>query len=166
MEFQRLFFTFRNLFELITCASVINCFSSYFDLQISQLNLTFKEILFKYRKQLLSKPQVFCSVFVGWSLACNGVCNQILTLSFSVNFSANNSLTKDLETENWSGPLWHHFILQWNIFILSVKPLLLELGPGGTKKCNQIPEINNNNYGKILFPKLLLSYTWLTLLYA
>lgn len=43
-------------------------------LQISQLNLTFKEIIFNYRKQPHCKPQVFRNVYVDWkALRRNGV---------------------------------------------------------------------------------------------
>lgn len=46
------------------------------------------------------------------------------------------------------------------IFIPSIKPLLVELGgPGGMEKSNQIPEVNNGNDGSFLFPELLLFYT-------
>lgn len=42
--------------------------------QISQLSLTFKEIIYNYRKQPQCKPQVFRSVFVHWpSTSRNGV---------------------------------------------------------------------------------------------
>lgn len=44
-------------------------------MQISQLNLTFKEIIFNYRKQPQCKPQVFRSVYVDWKAPRrNGVC--------------------------------------------------------------------------------------------
>ena len=43
-------------------------------MQISQLSLTFREIIYNYRKQPQCKPQVFRSVFVDWSSARrNGV---------------------------------------------------------------------------------------------
>jgi hypothetical protein len=35
--------------------------------QISQLELSFKEIIFGYRKQPQCKPQVFRSVYVHWA---------------------------------------------------------------------------------------------------
>ena len=38
------------------------------------------------------------------------------------------------------------------IFIPAVKPLLVELGPGGTTtRTNRVPEVNNNNEGICLF---------------
>ncbi|KAI8004626.1 Retinoblastoma-related protein 1 [Camellia lanceoleosa] len=43
--------------------------------KISQLRLTFKEIIFNYRKQPQCKPQAFRSVFVDWSSARrHGLC--------------------------------------------------------------------------------------------
>ena len=37
------------------------------------------------------------------------------------------------------------------IFIPAVKPLLMEIGPGGgtTTKTNRVPEVNNNNDGML-----------------
>lgn len=52
----------------------------WFSLQISQLNLTFREIIYNYRKQPQCKPQVFRGVFIDWSSTRrNGVSNQILS---------------------------------------------------------------------------------------
>lgn len=46
-------------------ATIILLFMYLFS-QISQLALTFKEIIFSYRKQSQCKPQVFRSVYVNW----------------------------------------------------------------------------------------------------
>lgn len=47
----------------------------FIGMQISQLNLTFREIIYNYRKQPQCKPQVFRSVFVDWASARqSGVC--------------------------------------------------------------------------------------------
>ena len=44
-------------------------------LQISQMNLTFREIIHHYMKQPQCKPQIFRSVFIDWTSARrNGVC--------------------------------------------------------------------------------------------
>ncbi|XP_074332106.1 retinoblastoma-related protein-like [Apium graveolens] len=88
--------------------------------KISQLNLTFKEIIFNYRKQPQCKPQVFRSVFVDWSAA-----------------RRNGKTGKD-----------HVDIITFynEIFIPAVKPLLMELAPTGTvKKSDQISEASNNS---------------------
>ncbi|KAK1375038.1 retinoblastoma-related protein [Heracleum sosnowskyi] len=92
--------------------------------KISQLNLTFKEIIFNYRKQPQCKPQVFRSVFVDWSAA-----------------RRNGKTGKD-----------HVDIITFynEIFIPAVKPLLMDLAPAGiAKKSNQISEaINNSDKGQ------------------
>lgn len=54
-----LFFN-RHIDQILLC-----CF--YGVAKISQLSLTFREIIFNYRKQPQCKPQVFRSVFVDWS---------------------------------------------------------------------------------------------------
>ncbi|KAI4332948.1 hypothetical protein L6164_017814 [Bauhinia variegata] len=109
-----LFFN-RHIDQIILC-----CF--YGVAKISQLSLTFREIIYNYRKQPQCKPQVFRSVYVDWSLArCNGKTGQE-----------------------------HVDIIAFynEIFIPSVKPLLVELGPGGTTmRSNQTPEVNNKNDG-------------------
>lgn len=64
-----------NNFILYIYSSVV------FWMQISQLSLTFREIIYNYRKQPQCKPQVFRSVFVDWSSARrNGVWCLILNL--------------------------------------------------------------------------------------
>ncbi|KAL1834381.1 hypothetical protein ACET3Z_004032 [Daucus carota] len=93
--------------------------------KISQLNLTFREIIYNYRKQPQCKPQVFRSVFVDWSAA-----------------RRNGKTGKD-----------HVDIITFynEVFIPAVKPLLVELAPGGNvKKSSQIPAaMNNNDKGQI-----------------
>ncbi|XP_035542050.1 retinoblastoma-related protein-like isoform X2 [Juglans regia] len=102
-----LFFN-RHIDQIVLC-----CF--YGVAKISQLTLTFKEIIHNYRKQPQCKPQVFRSVFVDWSSARrNGEHVDIITFYNE-------------------------------IFIPAVKPLLVELGPAGTTtKTNRVPEVNNN----------------------
>ncbi|XP_058781790.1 retinoblastoma-related protein 1-like [Vicia villosa] len=45
----------------------INTSCCYGVAKISQLNLTFREIIYNYRKQLQCKLQVFRNIFVDWS---------------------------------------------------------------------------------------------------
>ncbi|KAK1368287.1 retinoblastoma-related protein [Heracleum sosnowskyi] len=88
--------------------------------KISQLNLTFREIIYNYRKQPQCKPQVFRSVFVDWSAA-----------------RRNGKTGKD-----------HVDIITFynELFIPAVKPLLVELAPAGiVKNSSQIPEAMNNS---------------------
>ncbi|KAI4323576.1 hypothetical protein L6164_023171 [Bauhinia variegata] len=111
-----LFFN-RHIDQIILC-----CF--YGVAKISQLSLTFREIIYNYRKQPQCKPQVFRSVFVDWSSA----------------------------RRNGRTGLEHVDIITFynEIFIPSVKPLLVELGPGGTTtRCNRSPEVNNKNDGHV-----------------
>lgn len=107
------------------------CFFSFYSvLQISQLNLTFREIIYNYRKQPQCKPEVFRSVFVDWSSARrNGSCKQR------------------------TGQEHIDIISFYNeVFIPSVKPLLVEIGPGGaTTRNDRIPEANNKNDGICFF---------------
>ncbi|THU68115.1 hypothetical protein C4D60_Mb08t00490 [Musa balbisiana] len=102
-----LFFN-RHIDQLILC-------SFYGVAKISQLSLTFKEIIYNYRKQPQCKPQVFRSVFVHWS---------------STN---RNGKTGEEHVD---------IITFYNeVFIPSVKPLLVELGPGGVNnRSNRSPE--------------------------
>ncbi|KAL0007233.1 hypothetical protein SO802_008735 [Lithocarpus litseifolius] len=97
---------------------ILCCF--YGVAKISQLNLTFREIIYNYRKQPQCKPQVFRSVFVDWSSA---------------------------RRNGKTGPDHVDIITFYNeIFIPAVKPLLVELGPAGaTTKTNRVPEAHNNN---------------------
>ncbi|GMN55572.1 hypothetical protein TIFTF001_024684 [Ficus carica] len=107
-----LFFN-RHIDQIILC-----CF--YGVAKISQLSLTFKEIIYNYRKQPQCKPQVFRSVFVDCSST-----------------RRNGRLAQD-----------HVDIITFynEIFIPAVKPLLVELGPAATNmNTNRVPEINNNN---------------------
>ncbi|XP_057950261.1 retinoblastoma-related protein [Malania oleifera] len=100
---------------------ILACF--YGVAKISQMNLTFREIIYNYRKQPHCKPQVFRSVFVDWA-------------------SANRSGRIGQE---------HIDIISFynEIFIPAVKPLLVELGPAGTvQKPNRVPEANSNNDGQ------------------
>ncbi|KAJ7982383.1 Retinoblastoma-related protein [Quillaja saponaria] len=97
---------------------ILCCF--YGVAKISQLNLTFKEIIYNYRKQPQCKSQVFRSVFVDWTSA---------------------------RRNGRTGQEHVDIITFYNeIFIPSVKPLLVELGPAlATTENNRIPEVNNNN---------------------
>ncbi|XP_062174750.1 retinoblastoma-related protein isoform X1 [Alnus glutinosa] len=107
-----LFFN-RHIDQIILC-----CF--YGVAKISQLTLTFREIIFNYRKQPQCKPQVFRSVFVDWPSA------------------RRNGRTAQEHVD---------IITFYNsIFIPAVKPLLVELGPAGTTaKTNRVPEVSNYN---------------------
>ncbi|KAF8400097.1 hypothetical protein HHK36_015972 [Tetracentron sinense] len=110
-----LFFN-RHIDQIILC-----CF--YGVAKISQLNLTFREIIYNYRKQPQCKPQVFRSVFVDWSSVLH-----------------NGKMGQE-----------HVDIITFynEIFIPTVKPLLVELGPVGTTlKTNWVPEVNNNADGQ------------------
>ncbi|GKU91384.1 hypothetical protein SLEP1_g5266 [Rubroshorea leprosula] len=110
-----LFFN-RHIDQIILC-----CF--YGVAKISQLNLTFREIIYNYRKQPQCKPQVFRSVFVDWSTARH-----------------NGKTGQD-----------HVDIITFynEIFIPTVKPLLVELGPSGTStRTTRIPDANNSNEGQ------------------
>ncbi|KAK0593108.1 hypothetical protein LWI29_031156 [Acer saccharum] len=110
-----LFFN-RHIDQIILC-----CF--YGVAKISQLNLTFREIIYNYRKQPQCKPQVFRSVFVDWSSA------------------RQNGRTEQDHVD---------IITFYNkVFVPVVKPLLVELGPAGmTAKTNRASEVNNNNDGQ------------------
>ncbi|XP_054811120.1 retinoblastoma-related protein [Prosopis cineraria] len=107
----------RHIDQIILC-----CF--YGIAKISQLNLTFREIIFNYRKQPQCKPQVFRGVFIDWS---------------------------STRRNGRTGQEHVDIITFYNeIFIPSVKALLVELGPGGTTtKANRIPEANNNSDGHL-----------------
>ncbi|XP_078434477.1 retinoblastoma-related 1 [Wolffia australiana] len=92
-----LFFN-RHIDQIILC-------SLYGVAKISQMSLTFKEIIYGYRKQQQCKPQVFRSVFVDWS---------------SANMSGR------------TGQDHVDIITFYNeVFIPCVKPLLVELGSAG-----------------------------------
>ncbi|KAL6963725.1 Retinoblastoma-related protein 1 [Sarracenia purpurea var. burkii] len=110
-----LFFN-RHIDQIILC-----CF--YGVAKISELNLTFREIIFNYQKQPHCKPQAFCSVFVDWSSArCHGKTGQE-----------------------------HVDIITFynEIFIFAVKPLLVEIASvETTQKTNQTADINNNTDGQ------------------
>lgn len=97
---------------------IILC-SIYGVAKISQFNLTFREIILNYRKQPQCKPQVFRSVFVDWSSA---------------------------RRNGRQGQDHVDIITFYNeIFISSVKPLLVELGAVGTSvRPNLVPEVNND----------------------
>ncbi|KAK8574505.1 hypothetical protein V6N13_034227 [Hibiscus sabdariffa] len=109
-----LFFN-RHIDQIILC-----CF--YVVAKISQLRLTFKEIICNYRKQPQCKPQVFQSVFVDRSSA---------------------------RPKGRSGQDNIDIIAFYNeIFIPSVKPLLGELGAAGTTtRKSRVAEANNSNDG-------------------
>lgn len=110
-----LFFN-RHIDQIILC-----CF--YGVAKISQLNLTFKEIVNNYRKQPQCKAQVFRSVFIDWASACR------------------------------TGKTGHDrvdIITFYNeAFIPAVKPLLIELTPSGiAQKDTQVAEGGKNNDGQ------------------
>ncbi|KAK8669851.1 hypothetical protein V6N13_104619 [Hibiscus sabdariffa] len=109
-----LFFN-RHIDQIILC-----CF--YVVAKISQLRLTFKEIICNYRKQPQCKPQVFQSVFVDRSSA---------------------------RPKGRSGQDNIDIIAFYNeIFIPSVKPLLGDLGAAGTTtRKSRVAEANNSNGG-------------------
>ncbi|KAK3015221.1 hypothetical protein RJ639_006859 [Escallonia herrerae] len=99
--------------------------------KISQLNLTFREIIYNYRKQPQCKPLVFRTVFIDWSSA-----------------RRNGKSGKD-----------HVDIITFynEIFIPAVKPLLVELVPAGAaQKNNQASEPNNNHVNVPDHPKKVL----------
>ncbi|KAL7171883.1 hypothetical protein ACSBR2_036525 [Camellia fascicularis] len=109
-----LFFN-RHIDQIILC-----CF--YGVAKISQLSLTFKEIIFNYRKQPQCKPQVFRSVFVDWSSA---------------------------RRHGKTGQEHVDIITFYNeIFIPAVKPLLVELAPVGTAQKNRNSETNDGTDGQ------------------
>ncbi|KAH9686368.1 retinoblastoma-related protein 1 [Citrus sinensis] len=127
-----LFFN-RHIDQIILC-----CF--YGVAKISQLNLTFREIIYNYRKQPQCKPQVFRSVFVDWA-------------------SARQSGRSEQD---------HVDIITFynKIFVPAVKPLLVELGPAGTAmKTNRVSEVNHNNDG-IHFQPLFMILTVSLLLFC
>ncbi|PIA41331.1 hypothetical protein AQUCO_02200027v1 [Aquilegia coerulea] len=109
-----LFFN-RHIDQIILC-------SLYGVAKISQLNLTFKEIVYNYRKQPQCKPQVFRSVYVDRSS------------------TRHNGKTGQEHVD---------IITFYNeVFVPSVKPLLVELGPAGaTLKSNLLPEVHRNSEG-------------------
>lgn len=134
--------------------------STVFWLQISQLSLTFREIIYNYRKQPQCKPQIFRSVFVDWSSARrNGVWCLIFT-RMTVPFSEW-ILTLLMFWQQRPGQEHVDIITFYNeIFIPSVKPLLVELGPAGTTtaRTNAVPEANNCNDGMLLLKLMCNCY--------
>ncbi|KDP42033.1 hypothetical protein JCGZ_03096 [Jatropha curcas] len=110
-----LFFN-RHIDQIILC-----CF--YGVAKISKVNLTFREIIFNYRKQPQCKPQVFRSVFIDWSSA------------------RHNGRTGQDHVD---------IITFYNeIFIPAAKPLLVEVGSAGAiTKASPTPEVNNNKDGQ------------------
>lgn len=109
-----LFFN-RHIDQIILC-------SFYGVAKISQLNLTFKEIIYNYRKQPQCKPQVFRSVFVDWTSA------------------RHNGRTGSDHVD---------IITFYNeMFIPTVKPLLVELAPAGNEqKNNHVEKTKNEGQG-------------------
>lgn len=120
-QWTSIFFN-RHIDQIILC-----CF--YGVAKISQLSLTFREIIYNYRKQPQCKPQVFRSVFVDWS-----------------------SARRNGGSRHRTGQEHIDIISFYNeVFIPSVKPLLVELGPGGaTVRSDQVPEANNKNDGHLV----------------
>ncbi|CAL0303645.1 unnamed protein product [Lupinus luteus] len=121
--FQKILNQCTSLFFNHHIDQIILC-SLYGVAKISQLNLTFREIINNYRKQPQCKLQVFRSVFVDWSFT---------------------------HRKGRAGQEHVDIITFYNeIFIPSVKPLLVELGPGETNmKSNRLPEVNNKNDGHL-----------------
>nr|B1ABR6.1 RecName: Full=Retinoblastoma-related protein [Hieracium piloselloides]ABZ85628.1 retinoblastoma-related protein [Hieracium piloselloides] len=108
-----LFFN-RHIDQIILC-----CF--YGVAKITQLSLTFKEIIFNYRKQPHCKPQVFRAVFVD---------------------------DRSSSRRGKTGQDHVDIIMFYNeIFIPSVKPLLVELAPSNVPKNpnNQVSETNKKD---------------------
>ncbi|KAI4382943.1 hypothetical protein MLD38_008835 [Melastoma candidum] len=97
---------------------IILC-SFYGVAKISQTSLSFKEIINNCRRQPHCKPRVYRNVFVDWSSA------------------------------PWSGKSGHDhvdIITFYNeMFIPSVKPLLVELGLRKTSRSNTVPEVGMND---------------------
>lgn len=109
-----LFFN-RHIDQILLC-----CF--YGIAKISQLSLTFREIILNYRKQPHCKPQVFRSVFVDWSSERRGKIAQE-----------------------------HVDIIAFynEVFVPVVKPLLVELAPLGTaEKSKRYSETNGKTDGQ------------------
>ncbi|KAM0934796.1 putative transcription repressor RB family [Dioscorea sansibarensis] len=105
-----LFFN-RHIDQLILC-------SFYGVAKISQLSLTFKEIIYNYRKQPQCKPQIFRSVYVNWPS------------------TSHNGRTGEEHVD---------IITFYNeVFIPSVKPLLVELGSGVNQSSNRPAEDKDN----------------------
>ncbi|KAJ6847960.1 retinoblastoma-related protein isoform X1 [Iris pallida] len=106
-----LFFN-RHIDQLILC-------SFYGVAKISHLTLTFKEIIYHYRKQPQCKSQVFRSVFVSWPST-----------------SRNGKVGQD-----------HIDIITFynEVFIPSVKPLLVELASTGVAQEDKRPTEDRNN---------------------
>ncbi|KAL5724489.1 Retinoblastoma-related protein 1 [Ranunculus cassubicifolius] len=104
-----LFFN-RHIDQIILCSLYGVC-------KISHINVTFREIIYNYRKQPHCKPQVFRSVFVERSSTLH------------------------------SGKTGHEhvdIITFYNeFFIPSIKPLLVEIGHSGST--SKSPQVNNNN---------------------
>ncbi|CAA0816734.1 Retinoblastoma-related protein 1 [Striga hermonthica] len=108
-----LFFN-RHIDQIILC-----CF--YGVAKVSQLNLTFKEIIFNYRKQPHCKPQVFRSIYIGWTA---------------------------LRRNGKNSPDHVDIITFYNeVFVPAVKPLLVELGSGGSVPNNSHTSEANSNIG-------------------
>ncbi|KAL2894820.1 Retinoblastoma-related protein [Bienertia sinuspersici] len=101
---------------------IILC-SFYGVAKISQYQLTFKDIILNYRKQPHCKPQVFRSVYVDWS---------------------------STRSDGRQGQDHVDIITFYNeVFIPSVKPLLVELGPRGScVRTDLVPESNNDKDGQ------------------
>ncbi|KAF2286542.1 hypothetical protein GH714_017592 [Hevea brasiliensis] len=107
-----LFFN-RHIDQIILC-----CF--YGVAKISKVNLTFREIIYNYRKQPQCKPQVFCGVFVDWSSARH---------------------------DGRTGQDHVDIITFYNeIFIPAAKPLLVEVGSAGTTKTTQVNVLHHLKY--------------------
>ncbi|KAK4748921.1 hypothetical protein SAY87_015507 [Trapa incisa] len=106
--------------ETITIRRSLHYLSCGFSLQISRINLTFKDIICNYRKQPHCKPQVFRAVFVDGSSA---------------------------RRTGRTGHEHIDIIIFYNeVFVPSVKPLLVELGPVGADiKMNQASTIGTAN---------------------
>ncbi|MCD7466146.1 Retinoblastoma- protein 1 [Datura stramonium] len=124
--FQKILSQRTSLFFRRHIDQIILC-SFYGVAKISQLNLTFKEIIYNYRKQPQCKPQVFRSVFIDWTSA------------------RHNGRTGSDHVD---------IITFYNeMFIPSVKPLLVELAPAGNEQKNNHVEKNKNEGQGLASPR-------------
>lgn len=105
------------------------------------MSLTFKEIINNYRKQPQCKPQVFRSVFIN---SRNGV-SWLSSLSnlFCFSFLADILLAQKMGQEHVDIITFYN-----EVFVPSVKPLLVEVGPDGiSNKISKLTEERNNYDG-------------------
>lgn len=100
--------------------------------QISEMKLTFKEIIGNYRKQPHCKPQVFRSVFIDWSHSkLNGVTTLMACWFHVIVAFCQKFFLRTIPLGKQKSGQDHVDVITFynEIFIPSVKPLLVELGP-------------------------------------